>query len=171
MGTSLHAPLRGATWNCQQEQAKSPGFNPRPPESAMLVILRVCFNPRPLRGATGWLGSSGQADALQSTPPCGERSCVVESRAEITCFNPRPLAGSDPHNQVRYAMFGASIHAPLRGATPAYRASIYPICRFNPRPLAGSDCILFKSLLGNENLGNFRASTRIVLSLFSHQNG
>ena len=79
---------------------------------------------------------------FQSTPPHGGRQTHPDSQAKIDRFNPRPRTGGDQKVAAQEAARLVSIHAPARGATPAY-AGIRTGGSFNPRPRTGGDKKLF----------------------------
>ena len=167
LAVSIHAPGRGATPGTAAEVV--PGrFQSTPPDGgrpwpAIGGTRREGFNPRPRTGGdSGWSPPVLNMWGFQSTPPDGGR------RTDPTCHSPRALFQSTPPDGGRPAAFQlvadrfrfqstppdggrradlpgirqralVSIHAPGRGATPAF-APAWPGCGgFNPRPRTGGD--------------------------------
>ena len=142
---SIHAPARGAT------RIHAGG-----------LFQDVCFNPRSRTGSDPARGAPlARQLLLQSTLPHGERPFWPQALSACCSFNPRSRTGSDKAKLAARGEWGASIHAPARGATivsrhsrPLWNASIHAPARgatvggslhppivtgFNPRSRTGSD--------------------------------
>ncbi len=103
-GVSIHAPVRGATYAQRAGWPAQCGFNPRAragrDEGRPLQRMQgLCFNPRARAGRDSLpCVTRPNAWLFQSTRPCGARPPVLGQAALIP---------------------EVSIHAPVRGATPA----------------------------------------------------
>ncbi len=86
--------------------------------------------------------SSARSKKFQSTPPCGGRPLCVPSAPRETKFQSTPPCGGRPSAIfMRHLAKRVSIHAPVRGATPANKSNRRLQNCFNPRPRAGGDRI------------------------------
>ncbi len=121
---SIHAPVRGATFNVGKMAAVVHVFQSTRPCGARLIdslgnVLQLEFqSTRPCGARRPKHPAVEQAGAFQSTRPCGARPEQAEQR----------LADWD-----------VSIHAPVRGATEPRIARELPLIGFNPRARAGRD--------------------------------
>ena len=100
---SIHAPVKGATTHQARVGGGQAGFNPRAREGRdkhlqPISLCHKCFNPR----------------AREGRDPCWKATAPGYGG-----FNPRAREGRD----VEYGRFlggrDVSIHAPVKGATPA----------------------------------------------------
>ena len=122
----------------------------------------MCFNPRAHAGRDGFL--SPASVVLQCFNPRAhagrDRNNTSNTRRDSS-FNPRAHAGRDTAGHVALTVYGVSIHAPTRGATPLTSTYVvgctvsihaptrgatrvipsrdFYIQRFNPRAHAGRD--------------------------------
>ena len=104
---SIHAPARGATFNCIGRDGQGQGFNPRSRtgsdacfrSSSVLHPMLQSTLPHGERQTTGAMG--GTAQPLQSTLPHGERRQSQSCARRIQRFNPRSRTGSDERAHLR----------------------------------------------------------------------
>ena len=64
---------------------------------------------------------------FQSTHPHGVRQKHLLGSEISNSFNPRTRTGCDTVGEVRFALFGVSIHAPARGATRRLPSAMRPL--------------------------------------------
>ena len=102
VSVSIHAPVRGATF-----------------ESDQLIIDHAMVSIHaPVRGATDPPYMQYAVTMFQFTLPCGERLSAGTTIIRIhLSFNSRSRAGSDGPSCKVSSFHGVSIHAPVRGAT------------------------------------------------------
>ena len=99
-------------------------FNPRSREGSDIRVRALChagsnFNPRSREGSD-------------------QRLLIWQ--AQSTDFNPRSREASDPTAMAHHNYpCGISIHAPVKGATPAVPRLLPDLRDFNPRSREGSD--------------------------------
>ena len=95
---------------------------------------------------------------FQSTPPRGGRHSALDLHHPTRCFNPRPRAGGDPKAASDLSSArNVSIHAPARGATCAFWASICASAVFQSTPPRGGRRCLRRPL---ENAVSIHAPAR-----------
>ena len=151
---SIHAPPRGATWQCPADRRWT-YFNSRPSARGDDINLHAIFPilisiHAPPRGATQYDGGCDLPDVFQFTPlregrpfpcPAPRRRCHFNSRPSARGdggagriagptskdFNSRPSARGDAGDwQSRARQHYISIHAPPRGATWKMCTSMKP---------------------------------------------
>jgi len=105
---SIHAPVRGATWQRKSDIRSSCSFNSRPRAGGNLtshpsILLFGLF---------------------QFTPPCGGQLNKLVGGDSGGSFNSRPRAGGNGSVDEYHAHETVSIHAPVRGATAIIHRNI-----------------------------------------------
>ena len=120
-------------------------------QSNILLYNRISIHA-PARGATKLIGSMTiHLMQFQSTLPQGERL----NQQRVDCirqyFNPRSRKGSDTGYKAGQIRMAISIHAPARGATPAFFFQFVTFRDFNPRSRKGSDIFLFPFVATSED--------------------
>ena len=143
---SIHAPLRGATVTVCPAALPPGSFNPRTPAGCDSIISRTVigargFNPRTPAGCDTEVCAMKKIVAVSIHAPLrGATNRIFTLCHGILCFNPRTPAGCDagfrrlrsqPAGSIHapagcvipsyfwLQLISVSIHAPLRGATPA----------------------------------------------------
>ena len=141
---STHAPARVRRKICMDLSLCLVCFNPRTRTGATPSSSRLrhpwSFNPRTRTGATPSLDLDAIAPFFNPRTRTGCDCFLVRCHYWEESFNPRTRTGCDgisvPWCCMRRAV---STHAPARGATVSYLATVQIISCFNPRTRTGCD--------------------------------
>ena len=146
---SIHAPMKGATYDRKHLASLFQNFNPRTHEGCDVTFsispksAKEHFNPRTHEGCDE--ARSASSAIFWHFNPRTHEGCDDETGAgkyRLGHFNPRTHEGCDYEGFFSGKLsVKISIHAPMKGATGLIQAVWVRQCNFNPRTHEGCDSL------------------------------